>query len=67
MLEVSHLLKQYVTGSETLTVLRDISFKLAEGESFSIVGGFWQNNFTRFMRRIRSRNIGFRFYKRNLY
>ena len=38
MLEVSHLLKQYVTGSETLTVLRDISFKLAEGESFSIVG-----------------------------
>lgn len=38
MLEVSHLLKQYATGSETLTVLRDISFKLAEGESFSIVG-----------------------------
>ncbi len=38
MLEVSHLLKQYATGSEMLTVLRDISFKLAEGESFSIVG-----------------------------
>ena len=38
MLEVSHLLKQYAAGSETLTVLRDISFNLAAGESFSIVG-----------------------------
>ncbi len=38
MLEVSHLLKQYATGSETLIVLRDISFKLEAGESFSIVG-----------------------------
>ena len=38
MLEVSHLLKQYATSSETLTVLRDISFKLEAGESFSIVG-----------------------------
>lgn len=38
MLEVSHLLKEYATNSETLTVLRDISFKLEAGESFSIVG-----------------------------
>ncbi len=38
MLEVFHLIKQYTTGNETLTVLRDISFKLEAGESFSIVG-----------------------------
>ena len=38
MLEVLNLTKTYVSGDRSLTVLEDVSFKLNEGDSFSIVG-----------------------------
>ena len=39
MLSVSHLTKKYRTaGGGELTVLDDVSFELAEGDTFSIVG-----------------------------
>ncbi len=38
MLEVQNLTKTYNSGSRSLTVLENISFKLEAGDSFSIVG-----------------------------
>lgn len=38
ILNVSHLGKTYTSGSKELTVLDDISFAIAEGDTFSIVG-----------------------------
>ena len=38
MLEVRNLSKIYTTGDKSLTVLDNVSFKLDEGDTFSIVG-----------------------------
>lgn len=38
MLEVQNLTKTYNSGERALTVLDDVSFKIEEGETFSIVG-----------------------------
>lgn len=38
MLRVAHLSKTYRSGSRTLTVLQDISFSIAPGETCAIVG-----------------------------
>jgi putative ABC transport system ATP-binding protein len=38
VLKVSQLTKSYQSGSRTLTVLRDVTFELAEGETCAIVG-----------------------------
>lgn len=38
MLEVRNLTKTYTTGDKALTVLDNVSFKLEEGDTFSIVG-----------------------------
>ena len=38
MLEVKNLTKTYNSGSRSLTVLDDVSFKIEQGETFSIVG-----------------------------
>ena len=38
MLEVRNLTKTYTTGDKSLTVLDQVSFKLDEGDTFSIVG-----------------------------
>ncbi len=38
MLEVQNLTKTYNSGSRSLTVLDDVSFKIEEGETFAIVG-----------------------------
>ncbi|MFT4736210.1 MAG: putative ABC transport system ATP-binding protein [Cyclobacteriaceae bacterium] len=38
ILEVSHLTKQYTSGSDSLTVLSDVSFNVPAGQSLAIVG-----------------------------
>lgn len=38
VLDVSHLTKSYQSGSRSLTVLRNVSFQLAESETCAIVG-----------------------------
>lgn len=38
MIEVRNLTKIYTTGDKSLTVLDNVSFKLEEGDTFSIVG-----------------------------
>ncbi len=38
MLQVAHLTKTYRSGTRTLTVLRDVSFSVSEGETCAIVG-----------------------------
>ncbi|MCB0522663.1 MAG: ABC transporter ATP-binding protein [Lewinellaceae bacterium] len=38
MLEVQQLTKTYHSGNKSLTVLDDVSFNIAEGQTFSIVG-----------------------------
>ncbi|MEM8909968.1 MAG: ATP-binding cassette domain-containing protein, partial [Bacteroidota bacterium] len=38
MLEVQNLTKTYTSGKKELTVLEDVSFSIAAGETFSIVG-----------------------------
>ncbi len=38
MLTVSHLTKVYTSGNRSLTVLEDVSFTVAAGDSFAIVG-----------------------------
>lgn len=38
MLEVQNLTKTYSSGSKSLTVLDEVSFKLTEGDTFAIVG-----------------------------
>lgn len=38
VLEVEQLTKQYQSGSKSLTVLSDVTFKVAQGQTISIVG-----------------------------
>jgi putative ABC transport system ATP-binding protein len=38
LLDVQGLTKQYLSGSKSLTVLSDVSFKVSQGQSMSIVG-----------------------------
>tara|TARA_Y100000588_G_scaffold224993_1_gene238922 strand:- start:5620 stop:6336 length:717 start_codon:yes stop_codon:yes gene_type:complete len=38
MLNVEHLTKTYATGSHELTVLKDVTFSVAQGEACSLVG-----------------------------
>ena len=38
MLQVAHLTKTYRSGARTLTVLQDVTFSVAEGETCAVVG-----------------------------
>ncbi|HHM20571.1 MAG TPA: ATP-binding cassette domain-containing protein [Bacteroidetes bacterium] len=38
MLSVHHLTKTYISGNKPLTVLDDVSFSIAAGDTFAIVG-----------------------------